>query len=313
MGVPTSTFETYSAIGNREDLLDVIYNISPTDVPFTTGVGVEKANAVLHEWQTDSLAAAAANAVIEGDDATTDAVTATTRLSNTCQIMDKVPRISGTQEVVKKAGRVSEMDYQIAKSSLELLRDIEYNVVGVNNAEVTGSSGTARELGSASAWITTNTSNGTSGTDGSLGNTARTDGTQRAFTEDLLQTVLQATFTAGGDPDCILLGAFNKRAMSTFTGNATREVSAEHGRLHSAISYYESDWGMLELIPNRFSRARDALVIQKDMWALAYLRQFQLTDLAKTGDSERKQLIVEVTLESRNEAASGAVWDLSES
>ena len=313
MAVPSNTFETFDAKGNREDLTDVIYNVSPTDVPFTTGVAVEKATAVLHEWQTDSLRAAAANAVAEGDDATTDAASATTRLSNSCQIMDAVARVSGTQEAVNKAGRVSEMDYQIAKSSLELLRDIEFNIVGVNNAEVTGSSGTARELGSITAWITTNTSNGTSGSDGSLGNTARTDGTDRAFTETLLQTVLQSCFTAGGDPDCIMVGAFNKRAISGFSGNATREVSAEHGRLHSAISYYESDWGMLEIVPNRFQRASDCLVVQKDMWAVAYLRQFSLTDLSKTGDSQRKQLLVECTLESRNEAASGAVWDLSES
>jgi hypothetical protein len=313
MAVPSDTFETFDAKGNREDLLDVIYNVSPTDTPFTTGVPVENAQAVLHEWQTDSLADAAANAVAEGDDATTDAAAATTRLSNTCQIMDKVARVSGTQETVKKGGRVSEMDYQIAKRSLELLRDLEFNVVGVNNAEVTGSSGTARELGSITAWITTNTSNGTSGSDGSLGNTARTDGTDRAFTESLLQAVLQSCFTNGGDPDCIMVGAFNKRAVSGFSGNATRDVGAEHGRLHSAISYFESDWGMLEIVPNRFMRAGDALVIQKDMWAIAYLRQFRLYDLAKTGDSERKQLLLEATLESRNEAASGAVWDISES
>ena len=299
MAVPSNTFETFDAKGNREDLLDVIYNVSPTDTPFTTGVPVENAQAVLHEWQTDSLADAAANAVAEGDDATTDAAAATTRLSNTCQIMDKVARVSGTQETVKKGGRVSEMDYQIAKRSLELLRDLEFNVVGVNNAEVTGSSGTARELGSITAWITTNTSNGTSGSDGSLGNTARTDGTDRAFTESLLQAVLQSCFTNGGDPDCIMVGAFNKRGISGFSGNATRAVSAEHG--------------LLEIIPNRFSRAGDALVIQKDMWAIAFLRQFRLYDLAKTGDSERKQLLLEATLESRNEAASGAVWDISES
>lgn len=239
-------------------------------------------------------------------------MSATTLLSNTCQISDKVPRVSGTLESVTKAGRVSEMDYQVAKRSLELMRDMEF-IVLANTAEAAGDDSTARNLGSIGAWITTNTSNGTGGSDGSLGNTARTDGTDRSFTESLLTTVLQSCFTNGGDPDCIMLGAFNKKAMSAFTGNATREVRAEGGRLHAAISYYESDWGMLEVVPNRFQRAGDGLVLQKDMWAIAYLRQFQLTDLAKTGDSERKQLLCEYTLESRNEAASGAVWDLSES
>ena len=313
MALATNAFTTYSAIGNREDLTDVIYNIAPTETPFHSGVAVTQATAVLHEWQTDSLASAAANNVLEGDSATTDAATATTRLSNTCTISDKVPRVTGSQEVVKKAGRVSEMDYQVAKRALELKRDMETNLVGVNTAEVTGDATTARITGSITTWITANTSNGATGSDGSLGNTARTDGTQRALTESLLVGVLQDTWSSGGDPDCLMAGAFNRRKISTFTGNATREVAAESGTLHASISYYESDWGMLEIQPNRFSRARDLLVLQKDMWAVAYLRQFQLSDLAKDGDSERKQLIAEYALESRNEAASGAVWDLTTS
>lgn len=313
MALATDAFTTYSQIGRREDLTDIIYNIAPTDCPFLSSTAVGQAKGILHEWQTDTLASAAANNVLEGDEATTDAASATTRLSNTCAISDKVPRVTGTAEVVQKAGRVSEMDYQIAKRSLELKRDMETNLVGVNTAEVTGDATTARITGSVSTWITTNTSNGTSGSDGSLGNTARTDGTQRAFTESLFQTVLQAIWTAGGDADCVMTGAFNRRKISTFTGNATREVMAESGKLHASISYYESDWGMLEIVPNRFSRARDCLILQKDMWSVAYLRQFRLVDLAKTGDSERKQLIAEYCLESRNEAASGAVWDLTTS
>ncbi len=313
MALATNAFTSYSAIGNREDLIDTIYNIAPTETPFLSGVASVASNAVLHEWQTDSLAAAAANNQLEGDDQDADAATPTTRLSNTCAISKKIPRVTGTQEVVRKAGRVSEMDYQVAKRALELKRDMETNLVGVNTAENTGGSTTARITGSYTTWVTTNTSNGAGGADGSAGNSARTDGTQRALTESLLQTVLQAAWDAGGDPDCLMAGSFNKRKISTFTGNATREVAAEHGRLHSAISYYESDWGMLEIIPNRFQRARDLLVLQKSMWAVAYLRQFQLTDLSKTGDSERKQLLAEYALEARNEAASGAVWDLTTS
>jgi len=265
------------------------------------------------EWQTDALAAAAANAQLEGDDnASADSATATTRLSNTCQISRKIPRVTGTQEVVQKAGRRSEMSYQVAKRSQELLRDME-TVLLANQQEETGGATTARTLGAVPSWITTNTSNGATGSDGSLGNTVRTDGTQRAFTESLLKVVLQAAWEAGGNPDCIMVGAFNKRVLSTFTGNATRYLDADSNTLSTAIDFYQSDWGQLSVVPNRFMRSRDCLVLQKDMWAVAYLRPFALHDLAKTGDTERKELIVEYTLESRNEAASGAVWDLTTS
>ena len=313
MALPTNSFTSYSAVGNREDLSDAIYNISPTDTPFLSGVSKGKATAVLHEWQTDSLASASAtNAVVEGDDATTDAATATTRLSNTCQILDKVPRVTGTQEVVNKAGRKSEMAYQIAKRGQELKRDLESSLLA-NNAEVTGDSTTAREMGGIEAWLNTNTSVGAGGTAGSLGNTARTDGTNRELTEALLAAQLQAIWTSGGDPDCIMVGAFNKRVISGFSGNATRFKGADDKTLVAAIDIYDSDFGELQIVPNRFQTSESCLIIQKDMWEVAYLRPFKLVDLAKTGDTERKQLIVECTLASRNEAASGAVFDCTTS
>lgn len=309
---PTNSFLAFDGIGNREDLSDVIYNIAPDETPGLSAFEAVDASAVLHEWQTDTLAAAAQNAVPEGEDATTDAVTATTRLTNRLQISDKVARVSGTQQAVAKAGRRDELEYQIAKKGKELKRDMENDIFS-NNAAVTGSDGTAREFGGVPAWITTNTSNGTSGTDGSIGTTARTDGTQRAFTESLLKTVLAAAWDAGGDPDCVMVGSFNKQTMSTFTGNATREISASGKNLIATIDLYTSDFGTITVKPNRFSRSRDALVLQTDMWAIAYLRSFRSASLAKTGDTEREQIVVEYTLESRNEAASGAVWDLTTS
>ena len=313
MVLENNAFTTYSAIGNREDLSDVIYNVAPTETPFITGVARVNATAVLHEWQTDTLASAVTdNAVLEGDAVTEDAATATVRLSNTCQIQDKAPRVTGTQEAVNKAGRNSEMAYQVVKRSLELRRDMETTALQ-NQAEDTGNATTARVTGSIGSWIDTNTSNGSGGTDGSVGNTARTDGTQRDFTENLLKTVLQSIWSEGGEPDCIMVGAFNKTQLSTFTGNATRFKTAEDRRLVSSIDVYGSDWGDLEVVPNRFQRARDALILQKDMWAIAYLRPVRLQNIAKTGDSQAKQIIVEWALESRNEAASGAVWDLNTS
>jgi len=312
MALPASTLHTGIQIGRREDLSDVIYDISPTDTPFLSGVARTKATGILHEWQTDSLATAAQNAVVEGDEATTDAATVTTRLSNSCQISDKVPRITGTAEAVNKAGRKSEMAYQVSKRARELKRDMETGLLR-NGAEATGDTTTARALGAVPAWVTTNSSVGTGGSDGSLGNTARTDGTQRAFTEALLKTVVQSCWDSGGDPDCLMLGSFNKQAASTFTGNATRFKGAEDAELVAAIDVYNSDFGEFQIIANRFQRSRDAWLLQKDLWAVAYLRAFQLQDLSKTGDSERKQLLVEFSLESRNEAGSGIIADLTTS
>lgn len=313
MATPTNTQTTYDTIGNREDLTDVIYNVDPTDTPYITSIGRTKATQPLHEWQTDTLSAAAANAVIEGDDATTDAVTATVRPSNTCQISDKVPRVTGTQQATVSAGRKDELAYQIVKRTKELRRDMEF-ILLQNTAEVTGNISTARQLGSIEAWYETNVSRGSGGTNGGSGNTAATDaGTARVFTESLLKNVIKSCWDNGGDPDCIMVGSFNKQKLSGFTGNATREISAQDRELVATIDLYHSDFGSMEVIPNRFQRARSAHVLQKDLWAVAYLRPVQMANLAKTGDSERRQIIAEYTLEARNEKGSGIVADLTTS
>lgn len=314
MAQPTNTFSSYDAVGNREDLTNIIYDVTPTDTPVMSALPRVKATAVKHEWQTDSLAAAsAANAVIEGDDATTDASTATTRLDNRCQIMDKVAQVTGTQEAVSKAGRKSEMAYQMEKRMKELKRDIEAAICD-NGAYVAGNDTTARELAGIPAWLTTNTSFGATGADPvTIGSTARTDGTQRAFTEDLLKAVLQDCFTNGGNPTMAVVGAFNKRKASEFTGSATRMDKSEDKKLYAAIDVYVSDFGEIKFVPDRFSRARDCLLIDPEYAALAYLRPFETVDLAKTGDTTRKQILVELTLEMRNEAAHGGVFDLTTS
>lgn len=273
-----------------------------------------EAVATLHEWQTDALAAAVdTNQVEEGLDAATDAAVATARKSNSCQISDKVPRVTGTQQAVLKAGRGDELEYQIAKMAKELKRDMEKSIFS-NTAAVAGSSGTPRKLGGIPAWLTTSQSAATDATASTgSGTNARTAGTARAFTEDMLKSVLRTTFDAGGDPDRIHVGAFNKQEMSKMGGNATRMVGAEDRELYAAIDVYDSDFGDLQIAPNRFSGNGTAFVLQSDMWAVAYLRQFQIHNLAKTGDSERRQLLVEFTLEARNQAASGAVYDLTTS
>jgi len=314
MAQPTNTFDTYDSVGEREDLSDVIYSISPTDTPFLSSAAKTKATAVLHEWQTDSLAAAATNnAVIEGDEATLDASTATTRLSNSTQIMDKTVVITGTQESVDKAGRASELAYQIAKRAKELKRDMEATITG-NIAEVGGNSSTARKMGTLGSWVTTNDDLASDGASGAgAGNAAHTDGTQRAFTEAQLKSVIKSVWNAGGDPSMVMVGPFNKQKLSGFTGNSTRFDAGADATLYTSVDVYASDFGQLQVVPNRFSRDRDAYVLDMEYWGIAFLRDFSMHELAKTGDSEKRQLLVEATLESRNEAASGLVADLTTS
>jgi hypothetical protein len=314
MAQPTNTFSSYDAKGNREDLTDVIHDISPTDTPFLSGVEWNTAEATLHEWQTDALASASAtNAVIEGDDATNDASTATVRLGNYTQISDKVAVVTGTQQTVRKAGRKDEMAYQVAKRARELKRDMESSLLA-NNAKVAGNDSTARELAGVPAWIATNVSKAGDGSNPTGdGTDARSDGTQRDLTEAMLKTVLQACWDEGGDPDCLMVGGFNKQRVSEFTGNATRFDKSEDKKLTAAVDVYESDFGQIKVIPNRFQRARDALVLEKDRWKLSMLRPFELIDLARTGDTTKKQLIVEYTLEACNEKASGIIADLTTS
>jgi len=313
----TNTFDTYDAVGIREDLQDVIYSISPTETPFMSAAAREQVKNTFHEWQTDSLAAAVTNnAVIEGDEATLDASTATSRIGNYTQIMDKTVVITGTQEAVDKAGRASELAYQIAKKSKELKRDIESTLL-TNQARAVGSSSVARTFASIGAWIQTNTNKASDGTDPTPspndGSDARNDGTQRSLTEDMLKDVIKGTWNAGGNPSVIMVGPFNKQKISGFTGGNTRFDASEDKTLYTSIDVYSSDFGDLEVVPNRFSRDRDALVLDMDYWSVGFLRDFTMHELSKTGDAEKRQILAELTLISRNEGASGGVFDLTTS
>jgi hypothetical protein len=314
MALPTNTFTTYSAAGNREDLSDVIYRIDPTDTPFMTGIEKAKAAAVNHEWQTQALAAASgANQQLEGDDAVADPTTPTVRLGNICEIARKVPQVSGTQQAVEHAGRDNEMAYQEMLKGLELKRDMEMSLVGSNKAKATGASNVARTTAAVLSWIKSNTAKGAGGADPSAadGTGTRTDGTQRAFTEAQLKTVLQSIWSNGGKPDTIMTGGFNKQVFSTFTGRSTAIEEAKSKKIVASVDAYESDFGKLKVIANRFQRPVDVLVLEMDKWAVAYLngRNMISIPLAKTGDSDRSQVLAEYALVARNEKASGGIFD----
>jgi hypothetical protein len=315
MTQPTNTYATNDMIGIREDLSDVIYNISPVETPFMSMIPHVTATQMNHEWQTDSLAAAGANAVIEGDDVAAGASTPTTRLGNITQLSQKAARVTSRARAVNTAGRADELVYQMElKRARELRRDVETALLS-NKPKVVGNDTTAPELAGIGAWIATNDDHGATGTVPSPvdGSDARNDGTQRLFTEDLLKSVLKKCFDAGGYPDKLLVGAFNRQVASTFTINKTVMQKAEDSTLHATFSVYDSDFGSLTIIPDRFMRSRDALVLQTDMWAFATLQDFHSFDLAKTGHSDARVVAVEYTLEARNEAASGGVFDLTTS
>jgi len=314
----TNTYSQYDAVGEREDLSDIIYSISPTDTPFMSNVGKNKATAVYHEWQTDALAAAASNNhQIEGDEVAFNAMVATTRVGNRTQISRKAVIVSGTLEAVSKAGRNNEMAYQISKASKELKRDMETTLL-LNQAPVTGNDTTARKLAGIETWIATNTNKASAGSPTPAdptgdGTDVRVVGTQRAFTEAQLKDVVKKCWDSGGDPSMIMLGSFNKQKLSGFTGGSTRFDPAENKRLVASVDIYESDFGALTAVPNRFQQARSAYVLQPDMFAVSFLRDFQLADLAQSGDAQKKFLLAEYTLESRNQAASGGIFDLTTS
>ena len=309
----TVSTDTYDQVGIREDLTNLISMISPTNTPFLSNAPTGKAKSTLHEWQTDSLAGVADNKAVEGADATFAAAAATARLNNQTQIATKTVITSGTLEATDRAGRAKEMAYQVNKRSKEMKRDMENALVGLSNAKAAGSTSVARELASYQSWAATNRADGTGGAAPTGdGTDIPTDGTQAAFTETMLESVIDSIFTAGGDPDIIMAGTFNKRAISGFSGNATTTFHENADKtVINAVDVYVSDFGTMAVVPNRFLRARDVLVYQKDMWEVTTLRPFQLKDIAKTGDAEKKQLLVEYTLTAKNEASSGIVADLT--
>ncbi len=315
MAIVTNTFTHFDAKGIRESLSDVIANISPEETPFQSNVGSKSVSNTYFEWQKDSLAAADTTARISGDDVTSfDATSATTRVGNYTTILRRTVIVADNLEAVDKAGRDSELAYQVAKRGKELKRDIEA-VLTDNNARVAGGTGTAPETAGLGAWIATNDNFGATGASPTGdGSDARTDGTQRAFTEDMLKSVMSSVWTAGGNPSVLMVGAFNKQAVSAFAGIAAQRYMAPADgptTIIGAADVYMSDFGTLSVVPNRFQRARDAWVLDTEMAAVCNLRPIQKVDLAKTGDASKAMLIWEGGLEVSNEAAHGLIADLT--
>lgn len=317
MAQETNTFSSYQAIGNREDLTDEIHMISPTDTPFQSAIRKSVAKAVTHEWQEDALADAVAdNASIEGDEISVVTAAPTVRLGNTCQILEKNARVTGTQEAVDKAGRNKEMAYQVAKRLKELKRDLESSLLA-NQIRVVGNDSTARRMAGLPTFLTVSSRGpgaGTAGADpvGADGTAAATDANaQRAFIESQLQAVHQELWTEGADPTLLMVGPHNRTVASTFTGGATKFDKTEDKKLYATIDVYVGDFGDLKIVPNRFQRARDAYLVDPNYAKLCYLRKPSSQDIAINGDNRTKQIIMEVTLEVCARKSHGVVADLT--
>jgi len=316
MAQPTNTFDSYDAVGIREDLSDIITNISPEETPFYTKCGKTSASNTLVEWQTDSLRSSAANAHIEGDETSADAATATSRLNNRTQIFKNAVTVPDTDEGLDKAGRAAEIAYQTLKIAKEQKLDIEKALFD-NNAKVAGSSTVARELAGAPAWMTSNITNtGTGGSDPTGdGTDARTDGTQTAFSQADFDSCMQSIWENGGNPDTVYLSAFQMNVALGFTGNNNQRSSVQAGdeRVVKSLAVYVTPWGTIEFMPTRENRSRDVFIMQDDMWEVATLRPTKNIELAKTGDATKRQVVTELTLCAKNEAANGMVVDCSTS
>jgi hypothetical protein len=315
MAIVANTFTSHDGVGIRESLADVIANISPEEVPFQSNVGSENVANTYFEWQTDSLAATSTTGVIDGDDVSSfDSTSATTRVGNYTHIRRRTTIVADNFSALDTAGRNDELSYQIAKRGKELKRDIEA-VLTANNAQVSGDSSTARETGGLGAWIA---SNANAGTGGALatgnGTTARTDGTQRDFTETMLKDAMQQAFVSGGQPSILMVGPHNKTVVSGFAGIAAQRYQAPSDApttIIGAADVYLSDFGTLNVVANRFSPERTAYLLDPEYASVCYLRPIQNVELSKTGDAEKSMVIAEFGLKVTNEAAHAVVADLN--
>lgn len=326
MAQVSNTFETYDAVGNREELADRIWNITPEETPFLSLIGRKSVDSVHPEWQTDSLATPdTTNNRPEGNDWTYDALTATTRVGNYTQISDKTLLVSRTQDKTSKAGRKSELAYQVAKKGRELKTDME--AICLSNQAASAGSGngaTNRTLAGFRAWIATNDSLGSGGASGTFSNGiqgAATNGTQRAFSKAILDEVILSTHNAGGNGDVFMLSTYAKTVFSTFLDDANvvplrREVKKGQATIVAAADMYQSDFGLITMVPNRqmtragAAIARNAFLIDPEMVALGVFDDISIQKPAKTGDAEKRVLVTEYTLLVNNEAAHGCAADL---
>ena len=314
----TNTYDKYDVTGNREDLSDMIFDISPHETPILSAMGKAKAKNTLHEWQTETLAAAAMNHAIEGDDAqAADALTATARINNITPILKKKMVVSGTQEDgMDHAGVQSEMAHQESKKMKEIKLDLEFMILnggtaeGIGNVRATGSATVAREMSSLQCYVATNAQVGALGAASTGdGSDPMTSGTDADLVEADITSVLSLCFTNGADPKILAVSATNKGVVSDFAGGSTRYVDTNTKELIHSIDVYVGDFHTLKVVPCRQTAGEIVYASDPKYLKLAELRSLQSYDLAKTGDNYKREMVWECTLEVCTELAHGIVGD----
>ncbi len=329
MAQVANTFETYDAVGNREELADKIYQITPEETPFLSLIGRKPVVSTHPEWQTDTLGSVDTdNNQPEGNDWSFDQVDPTTRVGNYTQISDKKVIISRTQDKTSKAGRKSELAREVAKKGVELRIDME--AIALSNQASSAGSGngaTNRKLGGFRAWLATNDNMGAGGTSGGFNSStgvvdASGTGTQRAFTKAILDAVILSAYNAGGSPKTLMLSPYAKTVFSTFMSDTNvaqqRYPASKSGQttIVAAADMYLSDFGSISVVPNRqmaragAAVARNAFLIDPRMVSLGVFDDIKLEKPAKTGDAEKRVLVTEYTLLVSNEAAHGVAADI---
>lgn len=316
VGAKSTYDEPIATGGNREDLGDVLFDVSPTDTPFITACKKGKATATAHDWLTDELEDPAANAHIEGDDATPVDASDRARLSNYTQIFKKHAVVSGTQETVLKGGGIkSEMAYQVARRLKAMKKDAERAMIGVANPKVAGSDTVAREMGAFENYMTSDSYQGGSSSTDPVGNggASGSGGTARDLTEAIFKSALQTLWTNSGGNENIqaIVGAHVRSVISGFTGSATRYVTTEDKKLVASIDVYDGDFHTVTVTPDRYSDPSACFLIDSDYIKVADLRGVSTKDLAVTGDSSRKEIVWETTLEVCNPKAHMQIADLN--
>lgn len=321
MTVITNTVLTFDQKGIREDLSDTIFRISPEETPLVSRIGKDTTKQTSFDWQTDALGVVdTGNAHLEGDDiASYPTYVATARVGNYCQIMRKLVLVSGTAQTVDTAGRADEMDYQVVMRGAEMKRDLEA-ILFENIGGVAGATATPRKTATLGAWLKSSVDKAGDGANpvytAGVPGAARTDGTQRAFTETIAKSVIEAVWTAGGKVEgmTFYLGPINKAKASAFAGVYAKTFNVNGpsmGAIVGAADVYVSEFGNVMLEPSRWSRERDGWLINHSFLSLKYLRPFTRIPLAKTGDADKEMLLQEVGLQVRQEAALGLAADLT--
>jgi hypothetical protein len=322
MAAVANTFLSTSAVGNREELSDVVSRITPQDTPIYSMIGKGSCKSVHPEWETDDLAAPAENIQPEGNDYDFDAITPPERMGNYTQIMRKTWIISGTQEVVDEAGNVQKRRYQKLKKGVEIKKDVELAIV-TNNASVAGAT---REFGGLPSWIETNVNREAGGSNGGFNSgtsltVAATNGSQRAFTKVILDDVMKQGYEEGANFRHFVCSPYVKSVFVTFmsdTNVASFRYAVEGGKGNSIVAnadVYEGPFGKIMVHPNRVmttaATARNGFFIDTEFLKFLWLRKIQEDkDVAKTGDADKGVIIGEGTLKVSNEKGLGIAADL---